>query len=188
MKRIRRWLFNGLTALSLVLCVATAALWARSYFVVESVFRSRWDAATHESSETDLSWSDGRFEFDFERVSAPLLNAAWRNFGWQHSTTASPPAQFAWWDFKHQPRTGLLGTNGVMGWYETWTIDFRIWALAAVASLLPGYWLFAKIRQARGARSGHCLVCGYDLRATPDRCPECGTIPKVSHGAAGIAP
>ena len=55
------------------------------------------------------------------------------------------------------------------------------WPLVVTAAL-PGWWMLRERKRRRAGRVGSCRVCGYDLRASRERCPECGTA--VGGGAA----
>jgi hypothetical protein len=70
----------------------------------------------------------------------------------------------------------------VNGWSPTTrlkSLSFQHWHLVVAFALLPALWLSQHIwrRRIRHSRikNGLCLICGYDLRASKDRCPECGT-------------
>jgi hypothetical protein len=65
-------------------------------------------------------------------------------------------------------------------WYLE-VMEIRYWWVIAVCGALPMFRLLARVRRGRVSRGRHrrglCIRCGYDLRGTSERCPECGTEP-----------
>lgn len=72
---------------------------------------------------------------------------------WQQTVTAYGPAY----------------TNYYLG------ASIPFWLLAVLCGVGPA--LHARRQRVRRRRraGGLCLACGYDLRGTPEQCPECGT-------------
>jgi hypothetical protein len=65
------------------------------------------------------------------------------------------------------------------GWpHEIWLIRIRCAAAAALTGGFPLLWLarygYTELKLRHRIKGGLCLACGYDLRFTPGRCPECG--------------
>jgi len=77
------------------------------------------------------------------------------------------------WD--HSVRKARLGPKV----FETTSFIVPYWALTGLAALVPAVFLAIRVRHMLWShllsRRGLCVRCGYDVRATPGRCPECGT-------------
>jgi hypothetical protein len=66
-------------------------------------------------------------------------------------------------------------------------ILLRLW-LPLIALGVIGVWGCAPSLVRYFRPEGTCRACGYDLRASPDRCPECGTpAPKRADPPTGLA-
>jgi len=72
---------------------------------------------------------------------------------------------------------GIILGHFVLGWQGGSAVIFAF-LVGYLGPLLGG--LFIELPVARRLfreRTALCVHCGYDLRATPFRCPECGAVP-----------
>jgi hypothetical protein len=96
------------------------------------------------------------------------------------SRTGRPrPHQFGWESGEHTVDWGF----GTATTFHYRLVFIPAWVVMVFASILPVWWISRACQRARRRRLRHCVQCGYDLRATPGRCPECGT----AAGGAGAA-
>jgi hypothetical protein len=179
-----RWkLFTLAAGASVVLCIAVCLLWVRSYRVMDDVYYAAWEPPTQPAPEYHRRTYHGL-------RTDPGGVVAYRR---ADSVGGGPFSNLG--IFERNGQDGVyhhvepLGPDGrPFPPINTMTLDIfpdgnfpdqrvRIpdWVLIAITLLLPCGWVASAIKRKRTKTAGLCPACGYDLRATPDRCPECGT-------------
>ena len=178
MRRLARHLFTLCAAASLLLCVAACGLWVRSYRPGDAVSydrRGRWSA--HDRAGLTLARGHVIVGVTENWTAAPE--------GWRRRDLSPAEAE----GVGYMVPRGAWNAAGF--WYERgvrtagpfgpvhrpyWWAAFPLWAPTVVTAICPAVWLAARVRARRRTAAGLCPACGYDLRATPGRCPECGTV------------
>jgi len=179
---IRR-LFTLLSALSLLLCAATVVMWVRSHVVRDYGFVwLGWpaDGAGRRWVKLDGDSGGGQVE-----VSWKVWTDADRRL--LQKQTGLGSAVYYYRAFDEVPRSYArsyppVAWNAIgFKWYSGAThssVCFPYWSVMLMSAGAPAAWWMGRRRRRRRETEGRCLGCGYDLRATPERCPECG----LAHG------
>jgi hypothetical protein len=165
---MRRRLFTLLSPLSLLLCVGTCVLWIRSYWRADCVSHSD----RHTSRVYWLYASRGRVWLGEEdgAILARAPNAVALGLAWSHGPSESPvQCEHNWLGFGWTPAPGIWVIEGIAVPY---------WFVVVFALIFPSYGV-SRWSRSRKSPIGCCRTCGYDLRATPGRCPECGMVPPI---------
>ena len=179
---VLRPLLTLASAVSLLLCIATGALWVRSYSSWDSVDSPPWKGRSYGAASVR-----GVVRLYTIHWLISLPDAEWRRTSRLTSGSISPGVG-AFWDAEKAPyglRTGRWvitvgdSTNPVA---EERFIVISDWLLVVILGALPVVWFRHWRRSRRDRRLGCCHFCGYNLTGNTSRvCPECGTPVQQKH-------
>ena len=192
MCRFFRILPNALTVLSLFLLAATLILWLRSQRILQTATRVHIKGGPTRITDrvligkgkvllirSKVHWESGRRAaatrpLDQLVRQASTLRIATEPVG---HIDDQPPR---WSVVAPIPRwvpPGISWGSRILPTsyptYSSWLM-VRCWHMALLLALLPALRLPALYLHRKRRRAGLCPSCSYDLRATPDWCPECG--------------
>jgi hypothetical protein len=152
MDQSRRATLGRIGVLLVALGVLAAAAWPWSYWRADAVLIS-----------VGHHWLIGPAIYSgslvFVSRSAPLGQTGWRWFNEKPEKSFSAHSLLNFVYLPILPRGLALGV-------PLWLCSALFW-----------FWGISIMRRSRQPAEGFCPACGYDLRATLDRCPECGAIP-----------
>jgi hypothetical protein len=194
----RRKLALLLTSLSTLLLIAILILWVRSYrhhdqFTASSPRALGRELARNYLLRTTVIRSSaggiGLFAWtsiQSEAAWAPLDYVRWvwedmqvrPDYPWTASLFWGPGTRARRLGVGFEHHTYRVLATPPLTTYRT-VIVLPYWALCLPWAIAPAASLFRLLRARRRLAHDRCPTCAYDLRATTDRCPECGTlIPK----------
>ena len=161
-----------LSTLAFLLLVTVVVLWVRSprHADVLAFFTPQGNLTGLASDRRGMLFCTTQVPFGQEMgLTADGLSTSADEFASIHDLLFDPANEK--WHF--------LGFRVAAGTLSTWGWKFNAiivpyWALLIPLAILPLTGFRRVIVRARRKRRGQCLACGYDLRHTPDRCPECG--------------
>jgi hypothetical protein len=165
---MRRRLASIAAMTLLAICTVLVALWLRSRFRADTIYHQATPKAWGITSN-DGGVTVGRREYS----GLSLNDSAWRYYSGNVTGIGYGMRR---WAFAGFVRGDIQSSVLAYSFHDDyWTVPY--WFLLVVALVIPSTWIAGWYRRrAAGSRSrrGVCTSCGYDLRASPCRCPECG--------------